>query len=255
MSTPKLGFRAIRPRNELPAISPTFITIPGQVVGAVGSISDALNKFQIPDLQAIAQGAFNNAAAQLSVNIWQDRTFISDSTGLKNLLPSASVMSVSFNQPWAIASHPIETNSLINDHRYRQQKTVTVELIVANRDMASTNEAIGMIMSDNENLYSVVQDRILEYTNLTAESQSIRRDPSKYDSAVISLTFKEIILVKRSFEALDANDVAAERNQSMQRKNVTKNQNISDADALAKYTTSLDASYPKTPAIPAGVPI
>ena len=237
--TSKLTFNRIRPMNNLPSISPTF---------ALGGFSLPA----IPNVQAIAQGIFKGAAALLSVNIWQDKTFISDDSGQKNLLPDASVMSVTFSQPWNIASHPVETNSFINDHRYRQPKTVTVELIVANRDMAATNEAIGMIMSDNEKLYSIVQDRILEFTKLTAESHTMRRDPSKYDSTVITLVFKEIILVKRVFEALDANDVANERNQSMQRKNVTKNQNITDKDSLAKFQTSQTGARP---AIPSGNPV
>ena len=214
------------------------------------ALTDGFLPFQLPDIQAIAQNAFNGAAAQLGANIWQDKSFISDNTGLVNLLPNTSLMAIAYTQPWTIASHPIETNAVINDHKFRQQRTVSVELIVNNAYLAATNVFIDLMMSNVTTLYSIIQDNVLQWDNLTIENYSIKRDPKKYDVSQITLTFKELMFARRKLEQLDASDTAKERDAAGQKKSVLAEQNMSGTDTLEASTIMHGSSMPPVPQIP-----
>ena len=88
---------------------------------------------------------------------------------------------------------------------------------------------------------------------LVAESQVMKRDPSKYDVIQITLTFRQIALVPRKFDKITEGSAAKAEQVSMAKKAVVADAPMPANDILEKAKT-MGVSYPTNlPRIPGSV--
>ena len=109
------------------------------------------------------------------------------------LFQQAKSIKVVVKENSKLMEHPIETGSIITDHRIILPTEIDMSLILASSDYSDVYKSIKQYYLNATKL--IIQTRSSIYDNQLIESLPHEEDPNMYDALTIALSLKQVVYV------------------------------------------------------------
>lgn len=163
----------------------------------------------IPDVSSIVGGAVQSVAtAYFGSRLWKTKHAILNSNN-KAIVGSAAIMSVDVLRERTVTSHPIESNSYIQDHIFTLPLQLRVELLVPESlyTIGGIYDALIAAYTDVTSTYSVYSDNVV-YSDLVIVKMPQKKTTDKIDVIQVTLEFSEFIYVATKKSTIGNTSVA-----------------------------------------------
>jgi hypothetical protein len=130
----------------------------------------------------------------------------------EQFVPNARVMKCSINEPTKNMEHPVETGSVITDHRVVLPIEISLTIIMDPEFYVDQYRRIKHALKTAEIFY--LHTRVGIFKNQMIVGIPHEEDPSMYDTISMNLTMKEVQLVEATFQPLPARKVEQKTNAS-----------------------------------------
>lgn len=172
---------------------------------------------------------FQRTSKRDVVGIW-DQNF-------NQFVPFSRPMSCRVTEPTKNMEHPIETGSVITDHRVILPVEIELSLIMDGAYYVDQYAQIKTAMIKAELFY--VHTKTGAYKNMMITDIPHEETPENFDTIIMSLKLKEVILVSASYEPLPPRKVAQKTNSSTKDRGQV---NGKDAPAAAQNAVQNDSA-------------
>lgn len=157
-------------------------------------------------------GTVTNFAKSILSLFGGDIVGVFDNETFAQLFPTARPTKGSFHRAVKVMDHPIESGSLISDFAVNLPAEIELEFVVGGDDYPQVVQLINQYVKSHTLV--VVHLKIGSISNMIIESLAHDETPDVFDSAPITLHFRQVQIIKVQYQALAATQVAAPKDQS-----------------------------------------
>jgi len=168
------------------------------------------------------------AANRDVVGLWRD--------DFKQFCALSRPMNCRVTEPTKNMEHPVESGSVITDHRVILPVEIEMSLVMDADSFADQYAQLRTAMKNATLLY--VHTRTSVYGNMIITDMPHDENPDQYDTIAVSLRLKEVILVTATFEPLPPRSVQNKDNSSTKDRGQTQKKDP-QPKAQAKVKQSL----------------
>lgn len=117
--------------------------------------------------------------------------------GYVQVFPKARSVKASIKEHAKLMEHPVESGTIITDHRVIMQVEIELSLVLNSVDYQDVYKSIRQYYLNST--YLIVQTKAAVYENQIIESMPHQEDPETYDSLTLALKLKQVLIVTSQY--------------------------------------------------------
>jgi len=134
-------------------------------------------------------------------------------TSFNQLFPDGRPIKASVTETAKLMEHPLETGSVIMDHRVINPVEIELSLVLTGEEYADTYKQIKDTFNGNNLI--IVQTKTGSYSNMAIQAMPHEESPDMMDAVPMALKLKEAILIDVQFQALPPRKVVNQKDTSV----------------------------------------